>query len=70
MKLVSNCFEKWTLEYISYQEVITNSTMHRLTLDRYIKTATDQGLFKWVGEEYLKFTEKGLDYLVSHKIIA
>jgi len=57
-------------QYIWFKNVVSKVPMHRLTLDRYINIALNDGLIKWhSGHDTLLITEKGLNYLVAHGII-
>jgi hypothetical protein len=69
MKVVSKLYEHREHVYIWFKDVVRMAPMHRLTLDKYLKTAIGQGLLSKAGNEALKITEKGVNYLFSHDII-
>lgn len=69
MKAVSKCYEGHARKYVIFNCIVKSVSMHRLTLDRYITNAVDQGLIKWYGEKALIISQDGVDYLISHGII-
>ncbi len=70
MIAVSNCYENWEFNSILKTAVIHQVTMHRLTLDRYIKQAVQQGLLATIRDNRLMITDDGIEYLVAHGIIS
>lgn len=69
MKVVSECYKGCSEEYIWFQDVVKLITMHRLSLDRYLNSAIEQGLLKRGMINNIYITESGINYLVSHGII-
>ncbi len=70
MKAVSSSYEGTSHQYIWFKHVVAKVSMHRLTLDRYIKIAIKDGLLVWhSGNDTLIITDEGLDYLVAHGVI-
>ena len=66
---VASCYNNWALDFISFEMLVKKSSMHRLTLDRYLQGAVEQDLIKRSSNKYLSITEKGKNYLVNHGII-
>jgi len=69
MKAVTKCYEGSSKKYIPFHCIVKSVSMHRLTLDRYLKNAVDQGLINWYGNTALIISQDGIDYLVSHGVI-
>lgn len=69
MKAVSACYERRKYDYIWFEGIVEIVSMHRLTIDRYLESAVEQGLIKWISTEQLKITKDGINYLISHGII-
>lgn len=68
MTAVANSFDGLDRSYIYYSELVRNSNMRRLTLDKYFKEARDLGLL-WLEENQIGITENGLTYLSNHGIV-
>jgi hypothetical protein len=69
MKAVAACYDKTSAEYIRFKHLIPFTSMRRLTFDRYMHYAADQGLINWTSHETLKITDDGINYLIAHGII-
>ena len=69
MKAVAKCYEGQANKYIPFACVVNSVSMHRLSLDRYINIAIDQGLVAWFGRQSVTISQNGIDYLLSHGII-
>ena len=69
MKAVASSYEGTSHKYIWFKRVVSKVSMHRLTLDRYLKKAINDGLITWHTDDTIIITDKGLEYLVSHSII-
>ncbi|MDD2267364.1 toll/interleukin-1 receptor domain-containing protein [Sulfuricurvum sp.] len=69
MKAIAATYEGTSNQYIYFQNVVPKASMHRLTLDRYLKQAVKDGLVKWHGDYALSITDDGLNYLFAHGII-
>jgi TIR domain len=54
MIAVAKCYEGIESDFIQFSEVIHSLSMHRLTLDKYIKEAIEQGLLNWEHRGWLK----------------
>ena len=69
MKAVAACYVGRKDNYIWFQNIINRVSLHRLTLDRYLKIAIEQGLIRWSGDSDLTISKEGVNYLINHKII-
>lgn len=69
MKVVAKCYEKREHMHIWYKDVLNTTSMHRFTLDKYIKESVQQGLIQWLADGKLAITEKGIGYLEKHGIV-
>lgn len=72
MTNIADCYDNSTQIYIRFQDLIKKSSMHRLTLDKYLKDVIDNDLMIWSTEysNALLITTKGRDYLIEHGIIS
>ncbi|RZB30419.1 MAG: hypothetical protein SRB1_02699 [Desulfobacteraceae bacterium Eth-SRB1] len=69
MTAVSEAFNNNPDEVISLKSMLVNTDMHRLTFDRYMSKAINEGLMiKDIINRY-GITPKGIEYLISHGII-
>ena len=69
MTAVSEAFNNNSDEVISLKSMLVNTDMHRLTFDRYMSEAINEGLMtKDIISRY-GITQKGIEYLISHGII-
>lgn len=69
MTAVAECFDRTSSQYIMFGNLMSGMTMRRLTVDRYVNEAIQQGLIERYGEDALRMTPKGLDYLATQGII-
>jgi len=69
MLAISKAYNSTSDPYIFFSALKRNSTMHRLTLDRYIKEAEQLGLIERYRHKLIYVTSKGSDYLVENGII-
>ncbi len=70
MKIISELYKNNPLEYVMFGDVVNNSFLHRLSLDKYIDIAMNQGLLKWYNHpSSLQITKEGIDYLIANGII-
>ena len=69
MMAVAASYDKSSVNYIFFNNLVPNTTMHRLTLDFYVTKAVEQGLIEWDSDITLKITQEGINYLISHGII-
>ena len=70
MNAISQSYKDHSLEFIWLDALIKMSGMHRLTLERYLQKATEQGLIqRKPGSMQIFITQDGIAYLVSHGVI-
>lgn len=69
MTAVAKAFDSGSMEVVSIGDIMKNSSMRRLTLDRYLNQALEEQLLYKQGGSYLGVTAAGSDYLVNNKII-
>ena len=69
MTAVSDAFKNNPDEVISLRPILTNTDMHRLTFDRYMSKAINEGLITKDLINRYGVTQKGIEYLISHGII-
>lgn len=67
MRVVADCYNGTEFAFAFYKTIIKKSEMHRLTVDKYLKMAMDQGLLT-TEDGMFSFTTRGLAYLTEHKI--
>ncbi len=70
MKSVASCYEGRKYDYIWYESIIETVSMHRLTLDKYLRESVNQNLIVWRDNDKLVITQKGISYLELHNIIS
>lgn len=66
---VADSFEGQSDEYLYYSVLVTNSTMRRLTLDKYFREAVNQGLLRQDSHHRIWLTDDGRAYLTNHNIV-
>ncbi len=70
MGIVSSLYVGNKYQYIMFEDIVSKTTMHRLTLDRYIDIAINQYFLEWYNfPTSLKITKEGINYLVAQGII-
>lgn len=69
MTTVAKAFNDSTDELIYLRQMLKHADMHRLTFDRYLLKAISEGLIIIDSIDRYKVTEKGIEYLITHKII-
>ena len=69
MMAVSKTYDQTSHAYIGFKSLIEKLSMQRLTVDRYLKEAEQQGLIERPQHSIVKITSEGLDYLVAKGII-
>lgn len=69
MKEISKGFSKNTKDYLLYSQLVQNSSLHRLTLDKYLSEAEKQNLISRDTDGDIHLTESGLSYLSKHGIV-
>lgn len=69
MIAVSKTYDKTDIPHIYFSNLIRNLSMQRLSLDRYIKEAENQGLINRPHQTTIIITSKGVEYLVARGII-
>jgi hypothetical protein len=68
MKAVADTYNSTSTTYIFFSLLVKRTTMHRLTLDKYINKAIEQGLITRSGNQ-IWIQEEGLKYLEVHNIV-
>ena len=69
MQSVATAYDATSNQYIWFKSLVNLSTMHRLSLDKYLAEAVNDELIKWNGEHALIITEKGRNYIFTHNIV-
>lgn len=69
MIAIAKTYEASIETYILFSTLLKNSSMQRLTLDRYLNEAELQGLIDRSRHSTVVLTSKGSDYLVAKGII-
>lgn len=69
MKAVAKAYEGWPHSWVKYGSIVKNTTMHRLTLDKYFSIAEEEGLVKWYTTKSIEITGSGINYLMSKGIV-
>jgi len=69
MTAISIAFAKNTSPYVLLPGILPQTKMHRLTFDKYIRVAKEEGLVTEPITNRFKVTEKGYEYLVAHNIV-
>ena len=68
MNTVVDCFNGWQHDFLPYSMLVNKSAMHRLTLDKYLKEALNQGLLERHSDQ-IRITPDGLAYLANQGIV-
>jgi hypothetical protein len=68
MKAVADTYNDTSDAYIWFNRLVKRTTMHRLTLDKYVKKAIEQDLITRSGSQ-IWILEDGLKYLEIHNIV-
>lgn len=69
MMAISNAFAKNTQGHVTLDKVLPLTKMHRLTFDKYVKNAINEGLINQIITGWFTVTDKGYEYLVAHNIV-
>jgi len=69
MIAISEAFRNSADNQISLKPILANTSMHRLTFDKYLTSAIDDGLIEKDIIDRYKVTDEGIEYLMSHGII-
>lgn len=69
MSIVSKAFSNTSDEEIYLSQILPYNKMHRLTFDKYLYKAIQEGLINKDTIKRYKVTEKGIEYLITHEII-
>jgi hypothetical protein len=69
MVAASIAFNSTADAYVSLSSMLNNTDMHRLTFDRYMSKAIDQGMMKKDIVNRYMITQDGIEYLIKHGII-
>lgn len=68
MKSVADTYNSTSEAYIWFDHLVKRTTMHRLTLDKYVNKAIEQGLIVRSGKK-IWVEDEGLKYLEVHNIV-
>lgn len=69
MKAFAHAFEKLARDYVTMNDLLQKSSMHRLTLARFINKAMDEGLIYEKLPEWYSVSDSGYEYMVAHGLI-
>lgn len=69
MKIIAEAFNNSTAEVIYLRNILPYSKMHRLTFNKYLLQAMNDGFISKDSIDRYRVTEKGLEYLILHEII-
>ncbi|WP_138438247.1 toll/interleukin-1 receptor domain-containing protein [Marinobacter alexandrii] len=71
MKAVARCYNKTSASYISFHNLLSELSMHRITSDKYLLEARQAGLLTTVQNyaSRIKLTPIGREYLFEHDIV-
>ena len=69
MLAFASAFEKNTKGYVTITDLLPKTTIHRLTFDKYLRSAMNDGLIGEKLPEWYVVTDTGFDYLVAHNIV-
>lgn len=70
MTVISALFENREQNFVRFKNIVDNVSLHRLTLDKYMEIAINQGLIRRSSDKGLVYiTQEGINYLISHNII-
>ena len=69
MIAISEAFRNSAENQIYLKPILANTSMHRLTFDKYLTSAIDDGLIEEDIINRYKVTDKGIEYLILHGII-
>lgn len=69
MITVAECYERRTYDYIWFENIVERVSIHRLSLDKYVREAVKRGLLVWKTNDTIKITKKGIGYLETNEII-
>jgi len=69
MSAMSSAFENNTSDYVTMNNLLPHTTIHRLTFDKYLRLAMKKGLIGEKLPQWYIVTEKGYEYLVAHDIL-
>lgn len=66
---IAKAFNESSDELIFLKSILKHTEMHRLTFDKYLSKAIDDKLIFKDSIDRYKVTDKGIEYLISHRII-
>lgn len=69
MKVISDAFNSTANQQVSIKDLMKYSSMHRLTLERYLNVAVKEGMLDRNIIAQYAVTAKGIEYLIEHGII-
>lgn len=69
MKAFASAFEKLTREYVTMNDLVPRINIHRLTFDKYLRQAMEDGLIYEKLPNLYCVSDLGFEYLTAHNII-
>lgn len=69
MIIVAKCYENRAENYIEFVSIVRETSIHRLTIEKYINVAINQKLLISEGYEEFSITSIGINYLEINNII-
>lgn len=69
MKIIAKCYEGRADAHIWFECIVKNSSMHRLSLEKYMSKAIESGYIKRDNSGVIHITLGGISYLETHSII-
>jgi hypothetical protein len=69
MKAFASAFEKQTRDYVTMNDLMPRTNLHRLTFDKYLNQAMEEGMIYEKLSGWYCVSESGFDYMVAHNII-
>lgn len=71
MNDIAQAFEGESTNFIHFSKLVSNTKMHRLTLDRYAEEARERGLILMDSERcYVELTPDGRNYIFEHGLVS
>lgn len=69
MIVFARAFHRNTKDYVTMHDLLPHTKMHRLTFDKYIRLAMEEGLIGEKLKDWFIVTENGYEYLIAHNIL-
>ncbi|MEX2411493.1 MAG: toll/interleukin-1 receptor domain-containing protein [Candidatus Paceibacterota bacterium] len=67
---IASGFSNWEYDWLPKRRLLRASSMHRLTLDKYLSLASEQGLLRVDESNYIYLSDKGRKYLFDKEILS